>query len=271
MNRVTNSDMLNEGMLDRLGAFAAALADESRRMLLDVVGEARAIEMKPDRSFVTDMDLAIERRLRERIADAYPDHGVIGEEQGGASVDAEFVWVLDPIDGTAPFIAGMPVFGTLIALMHRGRPVIGIIDQPSGGNRWVGVEGRQTLLNSAPCRTRACTGLDSAILSVCNPDFFHRSEHPALDALREATAWRIYGGACLSFGLLASGRTDLHIDTQFKIHDLAPYTPIIAGAGGVVTDWDGQPITLASGPRILAAGDAARHRDALALVQAAMG
>lgn len=267
---LTNSDHLNDAILDQLAIFAAVLADESRRMLLDVVHQERAIEIKPDRSFVTDMDLAIERRLRELIADVYPGHGVIGEEQGGASVDAEFVWVLDPIDGTAPFIAGMPVFGTLIALMHNGRPVMGVIDQPSGGNRWVGIEGRRTLLNGSPCRTRACADLGNAILSVCNPDFFHRSEYPALDALREATAWRIYGGACLSFGLLASGRTDVHIDTQFKIHDLAPYTPIIAGAGGVVTDWDGRPITLESGPRILAAGDPARHRDALALVQAAM-
>lgn len=268
---LTNSNHLNDAVLDRLRAFAEILANESRQMLLDVVHQERAIEIKPDRSFVTDMDLAIERRLRELITDTYPDHGVIGEEQGGASVDAEFVWVLDPIDGTAPFIAGMPVFGTLIALMYNGRPVIGIIDHPSGGNRWVGVEGRQTLLNGAPCRTRTCASLANAILSVCNPDFFHRSEYPALDALRDATAWRIYGGACLSFGLLASGRTDVHIDTQFKIHDLAPYTPIIAGAGGVVTDWNGRPITLESGPRILAAGDSARHRDALVLVQAAMG
>jgi histidinol phosphatase-like enzyme (inositol monophosphatase family) len=262
---------LHGATLDHLAGFAATLADESRRMLLEVVGRERSIEMKPDRSFVTDMDLAIETRLRALIADAHPDHGILGEEQGGASLDAEFVWVLDPIDGTAPFIAGMPVFGTLIALMHNGRPVIGIIDQPSGDNRWTGIEGRPTLHNGLPCRTRACPGLGSAILSVCNPDFFHIGEHPALNALREATAWRIYGGACLSFGLIASGRTDIHIDTQFKMHDLAPYTPIIAGAGGVVTDWDGRPITLGSGPRILAAGDPARHRDALALVQAAMG
>lgn len=259
-----------EKLLGQLGGFAEALADESRRMLNAVVNQERAVEFKADRSFVTDMDLAIEKRLREIISDAYPGHGVIGEEQGEADTDAEFVWVLDPIDGTAPFIAGMPVFGTLIALMYQGRPVVGIIDHPSGGNRWVGVEGQRTLLNGSPCSTRSCPEVGKAILSVCNPDFFHRSEYPALDALRDATAWRIYGGACLSFGLLASGRTDLHIDTQFKIHDLAPYTPIIAGAGGVVTDWEGKPLSLSSGPRILAAGDPARHRDALKLVQAAM-
>lgn len=267
---LTNSDKPNDAVLDRLAGFAGALADESRRMLLDVVAQDRAIEVKPDRSFVTDMDLAIEMRLRELISDAHPDHGVVGEEQDASDPDAEFVWVLDPIDGTAPFIAGMPVFGTLIALMHRGKPVIGVIDHPSGGNRWLGIARRQTLLNGGPCHTRACGDIGSAILSVCNPDFFHPEEHPALDALREATAWRIYGGACLSFGLLASGRTDVHIDTQFKIHDLAPYAPIIEGAGGVVTDWDGRPLTLSSGPRILAAGDPARHRDALDLVQRAM-
>ena len=267
---LTNSDRPDDAVLGRLGGFAEVLADESRRMLNAVAGGDRAIETKADRSFVTDMDLAIEMRLRELISDAHPDHGVVGEEQDASDPDAEFVWVLDPIDGTAPFIAGMPVFGTLIALMHRGRPVIGVIDHPSGSNRWVGIAGRPTLLNGSPCRTRACGDIGSAILSVCNPDFFHPEEHPALNALREATAWRIYGGACLSFGLLASGRTDVHIDTQFKIHDLAPYAPIIEGAGGVITDWDGRPLSLSSGPRILAAGDPARHRDALDLVRRAM-
>lgn len=256
--------------LDEFGRFAERLADESRRMLAEALQMERSIEMKPDRSFVTDMDLAIELRLRELIEDAYPDHGVLGEEKGAENTDREFVWVLDPIDGTAPFIAGVPVYGTLIALMHNREPAIGIIDQPSGGNRWVGRRGEQTLLNGSPCRTRNCTSLDAAILSICNPDFFTPAEVPAMQALREKTAWRIYGAACLSFGLLASGRTDVHLDTQFKMHDLAPYTPIIEGAGGKVTDWSGAPITLDSGSSILATGDPTLHDEALALIESAL-
>ena len=226
--------------------------------------------IKADRSFVTALDSDIERRLRERLADRLPAHGVIGEEAEPVQGDAEWVWVLDPIDGTAAFIAGLPVYGTLIALLHGDEPVLGLIDHPATGQRWLGVKGEPTRYNGGPCRTRTCAALNEAILSASNPDFFDVQERPALDALRERTAWRIWGGACLSYGLLALGRTDLAIDTRLKLWDYAPFRPVLEGAGGIITDWQGAPLTRRSGPRILAAGDRRRHTDALRAVEAAL-
>jgi histidinol phosphatase-like enzyme (inositol monophosphatase family) len=250
--------------------FACLLAQESGGILREAATVRPDVEVKPDRSFVTALDARIERRMREMLADRFPGHGVLGEEEAPTDLDADLVWVLDPIDGTAAFIAGLPVYGTLIALMRAGEPILGIVDHPITGDRWIGVKGRPTTHNGRPCRTRACGALSEAILSASNPDFFDAEETPALDAMRAATAWRIWGGACMSYGLLASGRTDAAFDTRLKLWDFAPFRPIIEGAGGVITDWEGRPIDHMTGKRIMAAGDPARHRDMLRLVEDAM-
>ncbi|PTM39990.1 inositol monophosphatase family protein [Bosea sp. 124] len=250
--------------------FALQMAAESGAILREAEAVRPDLEVKPDKSFVTALDARIERRLRGMIADRFPAHGVIGEEEVPSDIDADLVWVLDPIDGTAAFIAGMPVYGTLIALMREGEPILGIIDHPITGERWLGIKGRQTLYNGEPCRTRSCGGLGEAIMSASNPDFFDDEEQPALGAMRDATAWRIWGGACMSYGRIASGRIDVALDTRLKLWDFAPFRPIIEGAGGVITDWQGAPITQATGQRILVAGDPARHREALALVESVM-
>ena len=179
--------------------------------------------------------------------------------------------MLDPIDGTAAFVAGMTVYSTLIALAHRQRPVLGIMHFPATGERWLGVAGEPTRLNGEPCHTRAGETLADAIQSTSSPDFFTAGpEVRVLQALREQTAWRIYGGAAMSYGRLASGRTDIALDAGLKIHDYAPFVPVIEGAGGVISDWQGEPLTLSSGPRVLAAGDPRRHAAALVLVQRAL-
>lgn len=251
-------------------AFALQLATESGTILRQAAAVRPDVEVKPDKSFVTALDARIERRMREMLVDRFPSHGIIGEEEAPTDGDADLVWVLDPIDGTAAFIAGLPVYGTLIALMQTGEPILGIIDHPITGDRWVGVMGRPTTHNGLPCRTRTCGALSEAILSASNPDFFDVEETPALDAMRAATAWRIWGGACMSFGLLASGRTDAAFDTRMKLWDFAPFRPIIEGAGGVITDWEGRPVDHRTGKRIMAAGDPARHREMLRLVETTM-
>ena len=227
-------------------------------------------ETKPDRSFVTATDRAVEERLREMIADRFPQHGILGEEGQDVAPGANHVWVLDPIDGIAAFVAGVPVHGTLIALAQGGVPVLGLIDMHVTGQRWVGAAGQLTQLHHrgqiTVCRTRRGVGLDRAILSASNPDFFSEAERPALDALRKATAWRVWGASCMAYGLLASGRIDLSLDTALAVHDWAPFAPIIEGAGGKVTDWQGRPLRLDSGPQVLAAGDPTLHQQALALI-----
>ena len=261
---------ISDRALDEFVGFALELADAAHAMLAPAGRVRPDTTVKPDRSFVTSFDLEIERRLRALIGARFPAHGVIGEEHDATDAQAELVWVLDPIDGTAPFIAGAPVYGTLIALALGGRPIVGVIAQAATADRWVGARGRPTRHTDGICRTRACPSLGQAILTSSNPDFFAADETPALDALRARTAWRIYGTACMAYGLLASGRTDVALDTGFKVHDFAPYVPIVEGAGGIITDWEGRPLTLDSGPRILATGDPERHAEALAAVRTAM-
>jgi inositol-phosphate phosphatase / L-galactose 1-phosphate phosphatase / histidinol-phosphatase len=244
--------------LDALSVFAEHLANISSEMLRVAV-DAPEADVKPDRSFVTATDKAIEQRLRREIAARFPDHGVIGEEEVREREGAAIQWVLDPIDGTAPFIAGVPVYGTLISVAVEGTPVIGVMDMPAAGTRWVGVVDRPTMRNGAPCRTRAGVPLDKAMMGCMNPDFFSDAERRSLEALKAATHWRIYGTSSLAYGLLASGRIDLCFDTRLHVHDFACYRPIIEGAGGMVTDWEGRPLTLSSGTHVLAAGSKALH------------
>jgi histidinol phosphatase-like enzyme (inositol monophosphatase family) len=267
-NRAGAPAVPGDKLLDEWLHFAHALADAAHALLAPAASQRHEVRVKDDRSFVTSLDTQIETRLHEMIAQRYPGHGLLGEETGAHALDAEAVWVIDPIDGTAPFIAGLPVFGTLIALAWQGTPVLGLMHLPVTNQRYVGVAGRASTLNGAVIRTRACADLGTAILTTSNPDFLGDSERPALDALRKPTAWRIYGGCCMSYGLLASGRADLAIDAGLAIYDYAAFRPLIEGAGGVITDWQGRAITLASGSQVLAAGDAARHVEALALIAA---
>ncbi len=249
--------------LDGYSAFACHLADIARGMLMDKEAIRPDVEVKPDRSFVTALDKAIEQRLRREINLACPDHGIIGEEEGPERPDASIQWILDPIDGTAAFIAGVPVYGTLVALAVDAIPVIGVMDLPAADNRWIGISGQTTTHNGKPCRTRPCPTLDSAIMACMNPDFFNLREREALEILKTQTSWRIYGTSSMGYGLMASGRIDLALDTRLQVHDFACYRPILEGAGGVVTDWKGEPVTLASGPHILAAGSRSLHELAL--------
>lgn len=256
--------------LNHLVRFAAALADMARETLTNgLTGNENTvsdIEVKPDRSLVTKYDRAIEHRLRAEIRKRYPHHGIIGEEEGSVDEHASHVWVLDPIDGTAPFIVGIPVWGTLIALAIDGVPQVGVIDNPVLDTRWIGATGQPTLLNGRAVHCRPCAGIETALMTNSNQDYMSVDQLPALNALRRRTANRVYGGACLNYGRLAEGRTDLAVDAGQQIYDFAPYRPIIEGAGGKITDWHGQPLTLSSNGTILAAGDERCHKQALEVV-----
>jgi histidinol phosphatase-like enzyme (inositol monophosphatase family) len=246
--------------------FAGRLADASGAMIRKAMGRAVTGQAKGDGSPVTAIDQGVEDRIREMIAEAYPEHGIVGEERGATSRDSEFVWVLDPIDGTLPFLAGIPVFGTLIALLSGAVPVLGVIDMPATHERWIGCEGMATTRNGEPVSVRTCGDLSSALLSTSNPDFYGEADYPALQRLKAAARWTVYGGSCMSYAQIASGRIDIGIDVAFDPFDYLALVPVIRGAGGVITDWDGDPLTLESGDRLIAAGDSRTHAQALAIL-----
>lgn len=254
--------------LEEYLAAAEHFADIARAKLRAAAGETGTTELKPDRTFVTNTDKAIEERLRQVIADRFPQHGIWGEEFGRHQPGAEWQWILDPIDGTAQFIAGIPVYATLIALARGGVPVLGVMDFPATGDRWTGCAGEPTRCNGKACRTSGTRDLGTAMMSTSSPDFYTEAERPVLDRLRKVTRWRIYGGSALSYGRLAAGRTDLACDTRFQVYDFAAFRPIIEGAGGVVTDWHGRALTLDSGQQVLAAATPDLHAAALRLVGA---
>lgn len=235
--------------------FAETLADESHQLLRRAAAQVSRIDSKPDNSFVTDTDRSIEARLRTLIAHAYPDHGIMGEEYGCQNLDAELVWVLDPVDGTAHFIAGIPVYGTLIGVSRFGRPWIGVLDYPATGDRWVGVNGAYASRNGLPVRTRRCPELASALAACSNPDFFQAGELSVLQRVRDQVRYTMYGASSFGYAMLASGRMDLAIDTGLKPYDVFAPAAVLGGAGGVMTDWSGAELELGSAGRIVAAGD----------------
>ena len=247
-------------------AFAERLADAAGEIIRARFRAPFDVANKPDNSPVTEVDRAVETRLREMIADAHPSHGVIGEEYGDASGDADEVWVIDPIDGTRLFMAGVPLFGTLIAYARGETPLLGVIDQPITGERWLGGPGRATTLNGAPARVRACADFSEALLCASSPAYFKGDDLAAFERLRAAVGWAQYGTDCYGFGLIASGQIDLGVETGVGVYDFLALVPVIEGAGGVMTDWEGGALTLRSGERLLAAGDRAAHARALALL-----
>lgn len=247
---------------------AERMADAVRPIVLSYYRGSVPAEVKPDDTPVTAADRDAETRMREMIEDAFPSHGILGEEHGAVRLDAENVWVLDPIDGTKSFITGKPLFGTLIALVHRGRPVVGIIDVPALSERWVGIEGRPTTLNGRAVAVRPCPALAEGWLYATSPEMFIGSDAAAFERLRLKCRGAIYGADCYAYGLLANGTVDLVCEASTKPYDYCALVPVVQGAGGFISDWQGEPLGLASDGRVLAAGDAAAHDAALAALAA---
>lgn len=252
---------------------------QMRDFALDCVTEARAVALqwfrhpidvmaKDDDSPVTIADRSVEAFLRKAISTRYPDHGILGEEFGRTHLDADYVWSIDPIDGTRSFISGSPLWGSLLALLHRGQPALGIIDIPFTSERWVGECGAQSLYNGKPCCTRSTGTLEDAVLYATSPDLFEGGTASRFDALSRRVGMRRFGGDCYSYGLLASGHIDLVAESGLQPYDYLAICPVVEGAGGVVTDWTGKPLTPASGGNVLAAANADIHRQALALLNA---
>ena len=236
-----------------LASFACELADRARVRLRACFRAPVVVELKDDRTPVTAVDRAIEEELREQIRRRHPEHGILGEELGAERVDAEFVWVLDPIDGTKAFASGKPVFGTLVGLLHAGRPVVGVIDSPITQERWLGVPGAPTRFNGKPVAVRAERPLASAVIYTGSPAMFAGADRDGFDRVLATAQWINYDCDCYAYGLLALGTVDAVIETDLEPSDYCALVPVVANAGGVMTDWGGAALGPGSGEEVVAA------------------
>jgi len=249
--------------LDAEIALALRLAEAAGAAVRPHFRSGLTSDRKDDASPVTIADRAAEEAMRRILKAEVPRDGVIGEEFGSEEGGSGRTWVLDPIDGTVSFLAGRPIFGTLIALLVDGWPVLGVIDQPILGERWVGASGRPTTFNGAPARTRGCAMLSNATLATTGPQYFddHEGAHFMALAARTDHKRMMMGGDCYNYGLLASGHLDLVCEAGLKLHDWAALVPVVEGAGGTMCDWSGEPLQQGSDGRVLAIGDPARLED----------
>ena len=242
--------------LENFSKFAAMLADTSGPILREHFRTPLDVESKSDRSPVTIVDRRAEAALRKRIEEAFPDHGIIGEEYGPVREDASHIWVLDPIDGTKAFITGLPIFGTLIALAIDGEPVVGVIDQPILGERWVGVKGHGTDFNGKSIKTSDCGQLADAALYATHPSMFDQGvDGKKFDGLTKNVGQVRFGGDCYAYGLLALGHVDLVVEAKLQFYDFMALIPVVEGAGGVTSDWQGDRLGQTSDGHMLAAAN----------------
>ena len=246
-------------------ALANRLADAAGAAIRPLFRGQWDEERKPDHSYVTEADRAAEAAMRAILEAERAGDGIVGEEYGTVREGAGRQWVLDPIDGTTSFIAGRPIFGTLIALVQDGWPVLGVIDQPILEERWAGRVGEATTLNGRVIRTRACPDLSAAVLATTSPNQFGESDADAFMGLAKGVAERkiVWGGDCYNYGLLASGHVDVVCEAGLKLYDYAALVPVVEGAGGTMSDWQGHPLDAGSDGRVLALGDPARLEDVL--------
>jgi len=245
------------------GAFVADLATQSGRAILPFFRAHHALEDKSAGGVfdpVTEADRAGETIMRHLIKRQFPAHGVLGEEFGNENTDAEYVWVLDPIDGTRAFISGIPVWGT-----RSGTPVYGMMHQPFTGERFWGDGGEARYEGPGGAkilRTRQVSTLATATLMTTSPALFKGTEALAYARVESQVRLARYGCDCYAYCMLAAGHVDLVIESGLKPYDIVALVPIIEGAGGVVTSWEGG--SAAGGGRILAAANKALHQAALA-------
>jgi myo-inositol-1(or 4)-monophosphatase len=253
-------------------AFIGRLATSSGETILPFFRTSLSIDNKStSREFdpVTEADRAAEAVMRRLIKANFPQHGIIGEEFGSEREDAEYVWVLDPIDGTKSFIAGFPIWGTLIALLHRGTPVFGMMHQPYIGERFSGDSNSAYYHGPSGERklsVRRCASLQDTTCLTTSPRLMNDADRAAFGQVESEVRLSRYGGDCYSYCMLAAGHLDVVIETELKPYDVAALIPIVTGAGGIITTWEGKPAQ--SGGRIIAAGDPRVHEAAMKLLGA---
>ena len=252
--------------LDADIALAQRVADAAREAIRPYFRTAMTATRKDDATPVTLADQAAEQAMRRILKAEAPRDAVHGEEFGAEPGTSGRTWVLDPIDGTTGFLAGRPLFGTLIALVVEGWPVLGVIDQVILNERWIGATGQPTTLNGKPARTRSCRALADAAIATTGPHYFDDHDGGHFMALAAKTDHKrmVMGGDCYNYAMLASGHLDIVCEANLKLHDYAALVQVVEGAGGTMCDWHGDPLHAGSSGHVLALGDPARLEDVVA-------
>jgi histidinol phosphatase-like enzyme (inositol monophosphatase family) len=264
--------------VDRWREVAEQLADLARKTVRPYFRSGLSVEAKGTAGFdpVTEADRQAETVMRERLEVVFPEHGIIGEEHGKLRPESRWQWVLDPIDGTRAFIMGSPLFGTLIALLEDGEPLVGVIDASVQGERWIGVRGQgASYVREYPeplnlqLQTSQTTELGQALIGSTDPSMFSGAQWERVQRLYEKTRMRRYGGDCYLYGMLALGCVDVVVEANLASYDVMALIPVVQEAGGVVTDWSGNTVTLAWDGTLLASANPALHEQALAALKGA--
>ncbi len=261
--------LLSAGERAEFGPFITTLAEAAQLITLKHFDTAISVEEKPDHPSgydpVTIADRGAERTIRALIGERFPDHGIRGEEYGIKPGQSEFNWVLDPIDGTRAYISALPVWGTLIALTREGRPVLGLMDQPVTGERFIGFGDEAWFYKNGNkhrrLNTRRCADVRHATLCTTDPNLFAGYEHDAFEQLRKKTRLQRYGLDCYAYAALARGGVDVVVESGLQDYDIAALIPIIEGAGGIITNWSGGHAW--HGGQVVASGDDRLHKEAL--------
>jgi histidinol phosphatase-like enzyme (inositol monophosphatase family) len=253
--------------LDNLDSFFSRLAQLSGEVILPYFRQSLIVDdKKPDQNFdpVTEADRKAEQIIRQHIKAHFPDHAIRGEEFGRENEGAEYEWVIDPIDGTRAFICGLPTWGSLVGLVHHGKAIYGMMNQPYIGERFIGNGISASLLTrqgKTPLKTRACDRLEDAFIATTSPRIIKGALGEAYDQLESRCKLARYGTDCYAYALLAAGQIDLVVEAGLQAYDIVGLIPIIEGAGGIVTTWKGRSAT--EGGNILAAGSRKMHEAAL--------
>jgi inositol-phosphate phosphatase/L-galactose 1-phosphate phosphatase/histidinol-phosphatase len=245
---------------------ANQLADEAGIIATKYFGQKIDIINKPDDTPVTIADRSIEQKMREIIEFSRHDDGIIGEEFGIKDSKSGYTWVLDPIDGTKSFTIGRPTFGNLIGLCFEEKPILGIINHPILNQRWVGQSGQKTTYNGQPVSCRPCPDLKNAIFGTGSATQISHDDPARLLRIESATRYSVFQGDCHFYGLMANGFIDVIVEDCLGIYDFIALVPVIEGAGGVITDWKGNPKTLNGDATIIASGASNIHKDILKLI-----
>ncbi len=249
--------------------FAHSLADTSGDILRRYFRAPCHAETKADLSPVTAADREVEAALRTLIETTYPQHGFMGEESGGVRAGAKYCWVIDPIDGTKNFMTGKPVFGTLIALVQHRTPIVGMLDNPITQERWVASCDTSTVINNQLVSVdKTIKPLNECILSTTSPYLFAGGKKEAFERLRGQVKFTTFGSDCYAYGLLAYGQLDMVVESGLKSHDVMALIPIVEKAGGILTDWRGNPIRFGMDEvDVLAAANKTLHAEVMAVLQ----